>query len=106
MTLNPSPSLPRRRTRAAVLAALVAAGVLVAAVTPANLAAAAPPAVTGLSVEPGYEPGELYVSWDAHPGDPAAYRVSWAPDGDVFRTYTDTEWNAFPRRERVDHLGP
>ena len=70
MTLNRSPFLPRRRMRAAVLAALVATGVLVATVAPANLAAAAPPAVTGLSVEPGFEPGELYVSWDAHPGRP------------------------------------
>ena len=106
MTLNRSPSLPRRRTRAAVLAALVAAGVLIASVAPAHLAsAAAPAAVTGLSVDPGYEPGELYVSWDAHPGDPAAYRVSWAPDGDVFRTYTDTEWNAFPEENELTISG-
>ncbi|WP_419863180.1 fibronectin type III domain-containing protein [Candidatus Poriferisodalis sp.] len=106
MARNRYSSIPHRRMRAAVLAALVATGVLIAAVAPANLAsAAAPAAVTGLSVEPGAEIGSLYVSWDAHPGGPAAYRVSWAPDGDVFRTYTDTEWNAFPEENELTISG-
>ncbi len=53
-------------------------------------------AVTGLTAVPGDDPGELVITWDAHPDNAKDYRVSWAPQEESFRTYTDTDWNAFP----------
>lgn len=52
--------------------------------------------ITGLTVGPGDNPGELSITWDAHPDGPNDYRVSWAPEGENFRTFSDTDWNAFP----------
>ncbi len=54
------------------------------------------PALTGVSVTGGANPGELDVSWDAHPDGAEDHRVSWAPSNENFRTWTDTDWNAFP----------
>ena len=52
--------------------------------------------VTGLSATPGSNPGEIDVSWDAHPAGAKDYRVAWAPDGESFRPAGDTDWNAKP----------
>ena len=52
--------------------------------------------VTGLSATPGTDPGEIDVSWDAHPAGAKDYRVAWAPDGESFRRASDTNWNAKP----------
>ncbi len=54
------------------------------------------PALTGVSVTASANPGELDVSWDAHPDGAEDHRVSWAPSNENFRTWTDTDWNAFP----------
>ena len=52
--------------------------------------------VTGLSATPGSNPGEIDVSWDAHPADAKDYRLAWAPDGGSFRRASNTNWNAKP----------
>ena len=54
------------------------------------------PAVTGLTVAPGTNAGELNVSWTAHAGNNKDYRVAWAPQGENFRGWADTDWNAYP----------
>ena len=53
-------------------------------------------AVTGLSATPGANPGQIDVSWDAHPAGAIEYRVAWAPDGESFRGASNTDWNANP----------
>ena len=53
-------------------------------------------AVTGLSATPGTDPGEIDLSWDAHPAGAKDYRVAWAPGGESFRRASDTNWNAKP----------
>ena len=64
---------------------------------PAEVALVArPAAVTGLSLQAGDAPGELHVSWDAHPQGVVDYRVKWAPAGQDFKKIWDTDWNAFP----------
>ena len=55
-----------------------------------------PAALTNLNVTEGDNPGELDVSWDAHPDGAADHRVKWAPADGNFRTWSDTDWNAFP----------
>ena len=52
--------------------------------------------VTGLSATPGSNPGEIDVSWDAHPAGAKEYRVAWKPVGERFRRASDTDWNANP----------
>ena len=54
------------------------------------------PAVTGLTVSPGDNPGELSISWEPHPDGPEDYRVKWAEEDGGYRSYLDTQWNAFP----------
>ena len=78
---------------------VIAVTALVAAALATGMPAAAqsaPPAVTGLTVAGSADPGELDVSWDAHPGGTKDYRVSWAPNGENFRGWADTDWNAYP----------
>ena len=53
-------------------------------------------AVTGLSATPGSNPGEIDVSWDAHPAGAKDYRVAWKPVGGSFRRPGNTNWNAKP----------
>ncbi len=53
-------------------------------------------AVTGVSVVAGDNPGELVVSWDAHPENPNDYRVKWAEEDGEFRPYGNSNWNAYP----------
>ena len=63
------------------------------------------PAVTGVSVQPGANAGELDVSWDAHPDGADDYRVSWAPQDENFRTWTNTNWNAYPTGNTLNITG-
>ena len=44
-------------------------------------------------------PGVLNVSWEAASPAPTDYRVSWAPVGEPFRTWSDLSGNAFPAAE-------
>ena len=52
-------------------------------------------AVTGLAVAPGDAPGELHITWDAHPENPNNYRVNWTAQDDEFADFRDSDWNAF-----------
>ena len=84
-----------------IAASLVAAAIIIAMLATGMTASAesnnpqkAP--VTGLSATPGSNPGEIDVSWDAHPADAKDYRLAWAPDGESFRRASNTDWNANP----------
>ena len=77
---------------AAIILAMLAAGMTAWAEND-NLQRAA---VTGLSATPGTDPGEIDLSWDAHPAGAKDYRVAWAPGGESFRRASDTNWNAKP----------
>ena len=88
-----------KRSSLAVLALLVTAALataIIGAGMPTTTQAASPQkaAVTGLSAAPGSSPGEIDVTWDAHPAGAMDYRVKWAPEGENFRGASDTDWNA------------
>lgn len=86
-----------RRRRAAWLAVLAGVGLLAASGVPADAALVdRPAAVTGVIVQAGDTPGELHVSWDPHPDGAVDYRVKWARVGTYFKTFRNTDWNAFP----------
>ena len=92
---------------AGFLALLAAVAALAAVLTTSTLVEAQTqvPAVTGVSVQPGANAGELDVSWDAHPDGADDYRVSWAPQGENFRTWTNTNWNAYPTGTSLNITG-
>ncbi len=52
--------------------------------------------VEGVTATPGTSAGELIVSWDAPSPAPRDYRVSWAPEGESFKSSSQTDWNAYP----------
>ena len=52
-------------------------------------------AITGLSLS-SPNPGELTITWDEATPTPTDYRVAWAESSESFRSYRDSEWNAFP----------
>ena len=84
-------------SRAGLLALLAAIAVLAAVLTSTPMATQAQaPAVTGVSVQPGANAGGLDVSWATHPGETKDYRVAWAPQGENFRKWSNTDWNAYP----------
>ena len=94
----------RRAPCALGVLARIAVSLLVAVLAGAGLAVSAsadvPVArgeVTGLEVASGAA-GELTLRWTppADPvGGPSEYRISWAPEGEDFRTWTDLDWNVF-----------
>ena len=55
-----------------------------------------PTAPAVVSVITGDNPGELYVSRDAHSYGATDHRVKWAPIYGEFKKVTNTDWNAFP----------
>ena len=96
-SVNPFPN----RWRLIVAASLVAAAIVIAMLATGITASAQSnnpqrAAVTGLSATPGSNPGEIDVTWDAHPAGATEYRVAWAPDGGSFRRPGNTDWNAKP----------
>ena len=93
----------RLATRTAVMTALVitaAVVILMAFITSMTVSAQGTDpqreAITGISVSTGGSPGEIDVTWDAHPAGVVDYRVAWAPTGEEFRGPNETNWNAFP----------
>ena len=97
----------RRRVRlfaALSLAAVVLAAALAAAAVPA-VAAPQRAAVTGLSAQPGDNPGELIVAWDAHPDGATDYRVALAPADGEYSPWRDSTWNAYPTDTTVTFSG-
>ena len=53
-------------------------------------------AVTGLTLSPGDNAGDLVITWDTHPEDPEDYRVRWALDGENFKRFDNADGNAYP----------
>ena len=41
-------------------------------------------------------PGTIQAGWEAPTEEPADYRISWAREGESFKTWTDNTGNAFP----------
>ena len=97
----------RRRVRlfaALSLAAVVLAAALAAGAVPA-FAAPQRAAVTGVSAQPGDNPGELIVAWDAHPDGATDYRVALAPADGEYSSWRDHTWNAYPTDTTVTFSG-
>ena len=95
--VNPFP----KQWRLIVAASIVAAAIIIITMLATGTTAWAQSnpqkaPVTGLSATSGSNPGEIDVSWDAHPAGAKDYRVAWAPDGESFRGASDTNWNAKP----------
>ena len=65
-------------------------------------------APTGLTVSAGDQAGEIDITWDAHPQTTKTlqdYRVTWAPDGEPFKTNDQTDWYAYPTTNEVSVTG-
>ena len=95
-----------RRVR--LFAALSLAAVVLAAIAALTVPAYAAPqrgAVTGVSAQPGDNPGELIVAWDAHPDGASDYRVALAPADGEYSPWRDSTWNAYPVGASVTFSG-
>ena len=86
------------------LAALVLAAALAGVAVPAQ-AAPQRAAVSGLTAQPGDNPGELIVAWDAHPDGATDYRVALAPADGEYSPWQDSTWNAYPADTTVTFSG-
>ena len=86
------------------LAAVVLAAALAGVAVPAQ-AAPQRAAVSGLTAQPGDNPGELIVAWDAHPDGAADYRVALAPADGEYSSWRDSTWNAYPADASVTFSG-
>ena len=65
-------------------------------------------APTSLIATAGGAPGELDLSWDAHPQISKTlldYRVTWTPDGESFKNPSQTEWYAYPTDNQATITG-
>ena len=86
------------------LAALVLAAALAGVAVPAQ-AAPQRAAVSGLTAQPGDNPGELTIAWDAHPDGATDYRVALAPADGEYSPRRDSTWNAYPTDTTVTFSG-
>ena len=89
--------MPTTITRTSLLA-MMAVAVAIAVI----FAAGARPALadqdqapTGLTLT-ATDANTVQATWTAHPDGARDYRLSWAPHDENFKTWTDTDWNAFP----------
>ena len=87
------------------LAAVVLAAALAGVAVPAQ-AAPQRAAVSGLTAQPGDNPGELIVAWDAHPDGATDYRVALAPADGEYSPWRDSTWNAYPAGASCDIQRP
>ena len=96
----------------AVLALITVAGMLAFAAAMTVSAQSNDPdwrqAPTGLSVTTGNEAGKLDINWDTSSQDTKTlsdYRVTWTPDGEAFKHWGETDWNAFPTTNELTLTG-
>ena len=92
-------TIHRRTGAIAIILALTAALALALVLTMPAWAQTEEPwraAVTGVTLSPGDQAGELVIAWDAHPEGAEDYRVRWAPDGEAFKKFDDPDGNAYP----------
>ena len=97
----------RRRVRlfaALSLAAVVLAAAVAGMAVPAHAAPQRGP-VTGVTAQPGDNPGELIIAWDAHPDGANDYRVALAPADGEYSRYGNRTWNAYPADTTVTFSG-
>ena len=97
----------RRRVRlfaALSLAAVVLAAAVAGMAVPAHAAPQRGP-VTGVTAQPGDNPGELIIAWDAHPDGANDYRVALAPADGEYSRYGNRTWNAYPTGTTVTFSG-
>ena len=97
----------RRRVRlfaALSLAAVVLAAAVAGMAVPAHAAPQRGP-VTGVTAQPGDNPGELIIAWDAHPDGANDYRVALAPAEGEYSRYGNRTWNAYPAGTTVTFSG-
>ena len=88
------PTTITRTSLLAMMALAVAIAVIFAA--GARLALAdQDQAPTGLTLA-ATDANTVQATWTAHPDGARDYRLSWAPHDENFKTWTDTDWNAFP----------
>ena len=63
---------------------------------------------TGLTVTAGDQADEIDITWNPHPQTSKTlsdYRVTWAPDGEGFKTNDQTDWYAYPTTNQVSVTG-
>ena len=77
------------------LVAVVLAAAVADVAVPAHAASQRGP-VTGVTAQPGDNPGELIIAWDAHPDGANDYRVALAPADGEYSPYGNRTWNAYP----------
>ena len=89
--------MPTTITRTSLLAMMaVAVAIAVTFAAGARLALAdQDQAPTGLTLT-ATDANTVQATWTAHPDGARDYRLSWAPHDENFKTWTDTDWNAFP----------
>ena len=89
--------MPTTITRTSLLAMMaVAVAIAVIFAAGARLALAdQDQAPTGLTLTTT-DANTVQATWTAHPDGARDYRLSWAPHDENFKTWTDTDWNAFP----------
>ena len=58
-----------------------------------------------MTAQPGDNPGELIIAWDAHPDGANVYRVALAPADGEYSRYGDLTWNAYPAGATVTFSG-
>ena len=89
--------MPTTITRTSLLAMMaVAVAIAVIFAAGAQLALAdQDQAPTGLTLT-ATDANTVQATWTAHPDGARDYRLSWAPHDENFKTWTDTDWNAFP----------
>ena len=89
--------MPTTITRTSLLAMMaVAVAIAVIFAAGARLALAdQDQAPTGLTLT-ATDANTVQATWTAHPDGARDYRLSWAPHDENFKTWTDTDWNAFP----------
>ena len=99
-----SPRAPWRRTRwlAAVLAAAVSFAVVA---VPAQATSGRPQPVANVEAVAGGSPGEIVVTWDAHPDGHQDHRVAFKPIDGKFQPVSDTAWNTYPLDNTVTLTG-
>ena len=89
--------ITRKLTSIIALSVMVAALLAVVAVTQSGTANAqvVGRAINNLQLSHN-DDGDLLISWDAPELAPRDYRVMWTKEDQDYKTWTDTDWNAFP----------
>lgn len=72
---------------------------------PAQATSGRPQPVANVEAVPGGSPGEIVVTWDAHPDGHQDHRVAFKPIDGKFQPVSDTAWNTYPLDNTVTLTG-